>query len=283
MVSNTIPYGLRLIRTFAYLRLVLVLISLFLYLLVAVMGQKYPQLSPLFSSLISSQVNSQFFVLITTVMTALATIISISRRSRLAYFIATTGFIILEVASVVTYIEVPRAQGIEMFAGVPPAIFFGVYWVLIYPYFRDQSFTADTPLVRRLDAFVNPALIISAIALLLGFFYSSRTLLNTTKEYERKKQVYLKAFANLSFKERNAYCLNLPETLDRDMCLTDGFEYTKNKSNITIDSCNLISSEGLRGTCYAMIGECDSIREQSMKQLCELAKQSISPTQSPQH
>lgn len=282
MAARSIPYGLRVIRVIAYLRLVLVLIGLLAFSVAAAIGQKYPQLAPVFSPLISSQVNSQLFVLILTVITTIATILAISRRSRMAYFIATTGFIILTVTGVVASIGETKTLGIGVFATFLPAIFFGAYWVLMYPYFSDRSFTANSPLARRLDPFVIPALIISAIIFLLGVFYSFSTLLNTAKESAQKKQVYIEAFEKLSFKERNAYCLSQPENIDRDLCLFDGFEYTKNKANITLESCNLISSEGLRGTCYAMIGECDSISEQSMKQLCELVKKSASPTPSPQ-
>lgn len=261
-----IPYGLQVLRVLSYFRLFSILISVLL------IGFAL-KLSPQIASIIPSVMTPfQQVTMAISLVTVISVLIAIQKRSIVLYTVATVGYSINVLMSLYGLFGVQFFVMLSGFLLTAPSFFLLWYWIQMKPYFQDRTFNPDTAWVLALDRRVNPFLITWVITVIAVMIFSTLSTLQKGFEASNEQNVYLEAFKGKSFKERNEYCLSQLTTEKRDICLFSGFSYTKNKDNITVDSCNLITSDGLRMTCYATIGECSLITERTMRNLCEIGK-----------
>lgn len=261
-----VPYGLRVLSVLSILRLLNVIFSGFL---VGYALKISPQISPLVTSVIPPV---QFVSIGISILTVISVLAAIQMRNLLFYLIAAVGYGINILVSLFGLIGVQFSVMLSGFLLTTPSLFILWYWYQMKAYFYDHTFNSDDQWVMTLDRMVNPFLISWAVMVIAVLTFSTLLRLQTGMQVAGESKIYEKAFVGKSFRERNEYCLSQPTEQNRDICLFYGFKFTKNKENITVESCNLIKSEGLRMTCYATIGECSLISEKAMQILCEIGR-----------
>lgn len=264
-MTNRIPYGLKVIRVLVIFQLMSLLFSVFLFGLAASIA---PLLKPLLPSVLAPYMYLSASI---SFIADVCVLIAISKRNWIAYSIAALGFVASFSISLLQLIGQPLYNLlISAFLFIPPLILLW-YWSKLKPYFADTSFNAEAPWVRALDRKVNPFLIGWLILVIVGYTISTIFTLRMGLQGAAQQEKFRQEFEGKSFKERNEYCLSQSSQQERDLCLFEGFRFTKNKENITIESCNLIVSEGLRMTCYGSIGECALITNEAMRTVCKIA------------
>lgn len=263
-VTSKIPYGLRALRVLSVIYLIFCIAIFYgIKLLVAVL----PSLSSLFGG-------STILFLLLPVLLSIITIITVSTRNNILYKTTLALFILAILATLWPLINFSWSNVALIILTAAPHLFFAWYLITLNSYFANPNITSDDAGIKKADRAVKIFLIIWVLTL-IGFSAHSIITSKINSLAQRAAGVkYLEAFKGKSYKEKVAYCVSLVNE-DKDLCLYLAFYETKNKDNITLDSCNLMTKQEYRLICYGMINRCDVLTDQKLKDACTFTAQQL--------
>lgn len=262
--SSKIPYGLRALRILAVIYVVLYAVVYYgIKLLVAVL----PSMSSLFGG-------STLIFMLLPVLLSVVTIITINTRNNVLYKVTLLLFLLAIVVNLLPLTHFSLDNGILILLTEAPHIFFAWYLVTLKSYFTDRSVTSGDPGIKKADKAAKIFLIIWIVVTLGLSVHSVITSRISSIAQRTAGAKYLQAFNGKSYKEKVGYCESLVNE-DKDLCLYLAFYDTKNKDNITLDSCNLLAKQEYRLVCYGMINRCDVLTDQKLKDACTFTAQQM--------
>lgn len=259
------PFGLKTLRVFAFLEIILSVVSFFV---IKFLSQIFPFLPSFFSPI------DIVLFLLPAVLAALI-IMAINLRSSRLYPLVLFGFLIVILSSF-RPLFISRANLTGVLSVVPfmlPILFFLWYWIKVKRYFGNNTVSLQDPDIKKVDRIAKPFLVIWIILVLMVIINSFITSSASRLTRNRDSAMFVQQLEGKSYKERIDYCVAQENVAKKDLCLLVSFSLTKNKANITQDSCNLMSEDQYKATCYSMIGACNSLIDEKLRKTCGFLRQ----------